>query len=50
MPFKSVTEHCTSGTVCITLHWSVLRVPVQCFVTNLNGVTKNDQIKYELRK
>jgi len=28
-PFKSVTEHCTGGTICITLHWDVLRVLVQ---------------------
>jgi len=36
------------------LHWSILRVPVQYYVTDLNGVTENDQendqIKHELRK
>jgi len=48
MPFKSITEQCTGGTVCITLHWGVLCVPVQCSVNDLNGVTKKDQIKHDL--
>jgi len=29
--FKSVTEHCISGTVCIMLHWGVLHVMYRWF-------------------
>jgi len=29
-PFKSVTEHCTGGTICIMLHWGVLRIWYRC--------------------
>jgi len=47
MSFKSLTEHCTGGTICIRVCYVA---PVQCYVNNLNNVTENYQIKHELRK
>jgi len=50
IPFKSLTEHCTGGTVCIMVCYVYCTGVVQCSINDLNGVTENDQIKHELRK
>jgi len=49
-PFKSLTEHCTGGTVCIRMCYVYCTGVVQCSVNDFNGVTGKDQIKHELRK
>jgi len=53
---KSLTEHCTCGTVCIRVCYvypntnCVTCTIVQCFVNDLDDVTEKDQIKHELQK
>jgi len=54
MSFKSVTEHCTGDTVCITLHWGVLRVLYKCgnleTMQNITTIKAQTNLKIELRK
>jgi len=50
MSFKSLTEHCTGGTVCIMVYYVYCTGMIQCSINDLNDVTEKDQIKHELRK